>query len=185
MHTLKEQFKKTVVPALEKQFGYQNDMRVPRVAKITVNVGTGKGLQDEKYLETVVSTLTRITGQKPVQNKARKSISAFKVREGMIVGVSVTLRGTRMYDFLEKLINVALPRVRDFQGIDPKGVDEGGNLTIGFKEHTVFPEIRSDEVESIHGLQVIITTTADSREEGLALLTALGIPFKKKDQPAA
>lgn len=181
MHSLKDQFIKKVVPTLKQQFGYTNDLQVPRVSKITVNSGTGKGLQDEKYLETVVNTLTRITGQKPTQNKARKSISAFKVREGMIVGVSVTLRGTRMYDFLEKVINVALPRVRDFQGIDQKAVDEGGNLTIGFKEHTVFPEIRTDEVESIHGLQVVITTTAAHREEGVALLTALGIPFKKAE----
>ncbi len=179
MNTLQAQFTKQIAPQLQKELGYTNTLQVPRVSKITVNVGTGKGLQDDKYLETVVSTLTRITGQKPVQNKARKSISAFKVREGMIVGVSVSLRGARMYDFLQKLISIALPRVRDFQGISQSSVDEGGNLTIGFKEHTVFPEIRSDEVESIHGLQVVVTTTAKDRDEGIALLTALGIPFKK------
>lgn len=183
MSELKAQFTKTIVPKLKQELGYTNAMQVPRVMSITINSGTGKGLTDEKFIDTVEQTLTRISGQKPLRTKARKSIAAFKVREGMTVGVSVTLRGARMYDFLEKVINVALPRVRDFQGIDPKSVDDAGNLTIGFKEHTVFPEIRSDEVESIHGLQVVIATSAHTRKEGQALLTALGIPFKK--QPAA
>ncbi|MFZ6035766.1 MAG: 50S ribosomal protein L5 [Patescibacteria group bacterium] len=179
MSRLKKQFNSTIAPQIQKQLGYRNVMQVPRVTKITINSGTGRALQDEKFLDVVERTLTRISGQKPVRNKARQSISAFKIREGMIVGLSVTLRGTRMYDFLDKLINVALARVRDFQGIDPKSVDRTGNLSIGFKEHTVFPEIRSDEVETIHGLEVVITTTARTHEEGVVLLTALGVPFKK------
>jgi large subunit ribosomal protein L5 len=131
-------------------------------------------------MNTVVSTLTRISGQKPVYRQAKKSISAFKIRQGMVVGVSVTLRGRRMYDFVDKLINVALARVRDFQGLEPDNVDQNGNLTIGFKEHIVFPEIHSDEIEQVHGLEVTITTNARTRERGLALFTYLGFPFKKK-----
>ncbi|MBI5037259.1 MAG: 50S ribosomal protein L5 [Candidatus Kerfeldbacteria bacterium] len=179
MKSLLEQYRTQIVPELRKQFGFTNNLQVPRVTKVTLNSGTGKALVNEKLLEVVVNTLTRISGQRPIRTKARQSISAFKIREGLVVGVAVTLRGKRMYHFLEKLINIALPRVRDFQGIDPKSVDPSGNLTIGFKEHTVFPEIRSDEVESIHGLQVIITTSAKTKAEGLALLTAMGIPFKK------
>lgn len=180
MKRLREQYKEEIVPALRKQFSYPNDMAVPRVSKISLNVGVGKAIKDEKYLDTVESTLTRISGQKPLKTKARKSISAFKIREGMTVGMRVTLRGQRMYDFLEKLVNITLPRLRDFQGIDPKSIDPQGNLTIGFKEHIAFPEIRSDEVERIHGLEVTITTTAATKEEGKAFLTQLGIPFKKQ-----
>jgi large subunit ribosomal protein L5 len=180
MTRLAEKYKKEIVPALKKEFGYTNDFEVPKMLKATINSGIGHALKDEKFLDTVVSTLTRISGQKPVLRKAKKSISAFKIRAGMVVGVSVTLRGRRMYDFVDKLINVALARVRDFQGLEPKNVDQNGNLTVGFKEHIVFPEIHSDEVEKIHGLEISISTTASSRAAGLALFTYLGFPFKKQ-----
>ncbi|MFA5953943.1 MAG: 50S ribosomal protein L5 [Patescibacteria group bacterium] len=168
----------TVLPKLMQEFGYTNVHQAPRVAKVVVHVGTGPGLTDAKFLETAIETLRRITGQQPVKTLARKSISNFKIREGMVIGLKVTLRGKRMDDFLQKLVNIALPRVRDFRGISKKVVDRTGNATIGFKEHLVFPEIRSDEVERIHGLEVIIDTTAKNHEEGIALLTALGFPFR-------
>jgi len=169
-----------VVAEMKKEFGYKNLMQVPRITKIVIHVGTGyKSLQDAKFLETSEETLRRITGQQPVKTLAKKSISNFKVREGMVVGLKVTLRGKRMVDFFQKLIKVALPRVRDFRGISKKVVDKTGNVSIGFKEHLVFPEIKSDEVERIHGLEVIIDTTAKTQKEGVALLTALGFPFKQ------
>jgi large subunit ribosomal protein L5 len=180
MNSLQEKYIKKIVPAMKKEFGYTNDLAVPKMLKVTINSGTGKALKDEKYLDTVVSTLTRISGQKPVQNRAKKSISAFKIRKGMIIGVSVTLRGARMYDFVDKLVNVALARIRDFQGVDPKNVDHNGNITLGFKEHIVFPEIHSDEVERIHGLSVTITTNAATNKEGFELFSLMGFPFKKK-----
>ncbi|PJE76017.1 50S ribosomal protein L5 [Candidatus Uhrbacteria bacterium CG10_big_fil_rev_8_21_14_0_10_48_11] len=169
----------TVLPKLMKEFGYKNVHEAPRVTKVVVHVGTGQGLTDAKFLETATETLRRITGQQPVKTIARKSISNFKIREGMVIGLKVTLRGKRMDDFLNKLVHVSLPRVRDFRGLAPSIVDKTGNATVGFKEHLVFPEIRSDEVERIHGLEVIIDTTAKNREEGMALLTALGFPFHK------
>lgn len=180
MNRLKERYYKEIVPALKKSLNLKNDLAVPHLVKVSINSGTGKALKDEKYLDTVASTITRIAGQKPLMTKAKKSISAFKIREGMIIGVAVTLRGDRLYDFVDKLINVALARVRDFQGIDPKNVDRNGNLTIGFKEHIVFPEIRSDEVERIHGLAVTITTTAKNHDQGVELFSMLGFPFKKQ-----
>ena len=179
MPLIKEKYNKEVIPAMREKFKYSNDLSVPKVLKITLNSGTGAALQDSKMLDVVANTLTRITGQKPVMTKAGKSIAAFKIREGMTVGVSVTLRGKRMFDFLDKLVNVSLPRVRDFQGISSSSLDDQGNLTIGFKEHIMFPEIGSDEIEKIHGLEVTVSTSANSKEEGLALLTMLGFPFKK------
>lgn len=179
MPRLKEKYQKQVIPAMKKKFGYTNDLAVPKIIKVTLNSGTGKAMKDEKYLDRVVDTLTRISGQKVVLTKAKISVSAFKVREGMTVGVKVTLRGKRMYDFVDKLVNIALARVRDFQGLEQKSVGPDGNLTIGFKEHIVFPEIKSDEVELIHGLEVIITTNAKTKEQGLELLSLLGFPFKK------
>lgn len=176
---LKEKYKKEVVPAMVERFKYSNALAVPKLEKVSINSGTGKALKDEKFLEAVEATLIRISGQHPVKTKARKSIAAFKIREGMTVGVRLTLRGARMYDFVEKLINVSLPRVRDFQGLDPKSVDGHGNISIGFKEHVVFPEIKSDEVERSIGLEVTVTTNAKTREEGFELLTLLGFPFKK------
>lgn len=179
MTRLQQKYIKEVVPAMEQRFGYRNAFQVPRLVKVVVNCGIGQALKDDKFTETVVKNLTRITGQKPVLTKSRKSIAAFKIRAGMNIGVMVTLRGNRMYDFVDKLINVALPRTRDFQGIERSCVDQTGNLNLGFKEHIVFPEIRSDEVERIHGLQVTIALTAKSQAEGLELFTLLGVPFKK------
>jgi large subunit ribosomal protein L5 len=174
-----EHYKKIAVPALREAFGYRNLHAVPRVEKVTINVGVGRVSRDKAYLDNVVTTLRIISGQQPVLTKARKSIASFKVREGMIVGVTVTLRGQRMYDFLDKLIHVTLPRVRDFRGLSPKQMDAHGNLSIGFRENIAFPEIRADEIEKIHGLEVCITTSAQQRAEGLQLLTLMGMPFQK------
>ena len=179
MSRLKEIYNKQVIPAMKKKFGYTNDLAVPKLLKVTINSGTSKALKDDKFLDTVVDTLTRISGQKVVLTKAKKSVAAFKIREGMTVGVKVDLRGKRMYDFVDKFVNVSMARVRDFRGIDPKSVGIDGNLSIGFKEHIVFPEIKSDEIEKIHGLEVVITNSAKTKEEGLELLTLLGFPFKK------
>lgn len=176
---LKELYNKEIKPALKKEFRFKNDLAVPRLQKVSLNVGVGRFSKDKNYIDGVANTLMRITGQKPVLTKAKKSISAFKVREGMIIGVAVTLRGDRMYDFLEKLIKVTFPRVRDFRGVDNKKLDKTGNLSVGFREHLAFPEIKADEVDNIHGLEVNITTSARTREEGLALFTHLGFPFKK------
>ena len=173
-------YKQEVIPKLTREFGYKNVHAVPTVSSVTLNVGLGAGMKDAKYIETAEKTLTRITGQKPVSTKARKSISTFKIREGNVVGMKVTLRGKRMWDFLEKLIKVSLPRVRDFRGLPTKAFDGQGNYSIGFKEHIAFPEIRSDEIELIHGLQVTIATSAKTDEESKALLTHLGLPLKKE-----
>jgi len=177
---LKKQFNETIAAALTKEFGIGNPMSVPRVVKVTVNVGISAANKDPKLTETVIETITRITGQKPVETLAKKSIAAFKTREGMTVGAKVTLRGERMYSFLSKLVHVTLPRVRDFRGLSSKTVDKSGNLSIGFKEHIAFPEIRPDEVERIHGLEIVVTTTAKSHDRGLALFKALGFPFAAK-----
>lgn len=173
-------FKTEVVPKLKSEFGYKNLHAVPTVTSVTLNVGLGAGMKDSKYIETAEKTLKRISGQKPVPTKARKSISTFKIREGNIVGMKVTMRGKRMWDFLERLIKVSLPRVRDFRGLSTKAFDGQGNYSIGFKEHIAFPEIRSDEIELIHGLQVTIATSAKTDEESKSLLTHLGLPLKKE-----
>lgn len=178
--SLKKQFTSSIISALSKEFGESNVMSVPRIVKVTLNVGLSASNKDPKLAETVAETLSRISGQKPVETLSKKSIAAFKIREGMTVGMKVTLRGERMYSFLNKLVNITLPRVRDFRGLSPKFVDKGGNMSIGFKEHIAFPEIRPDEVERIHGLEVVITTTAGNREKGLALFKALGFPFQTK-----
>ncbi len=182
MEPLQQLYKKNAIPTLKKEFALSNDLQVPKILKISLNVGVGKSLKDANYLSMVESSLTRISGQKPIRTRAKKSIAAFKIREGMVVGMSVTLRKKRMYDFLDKLVNVALPRVRDFRGLDSKAVDRQGNLSIGFRENLAFPEIRSDEIESTHGLEVTIATNARSREKGLALFTLLGFPFKKPEK---
>lgn len=171
-------YKDKAVSELKKQFGFKNIHQLPKLVKVTVNVGLGKAKDDAKLIEVAENTLTRICGQKPVVTLAKKSISNFKVREGMKVGMVVTLRGKNMWSFLTKLVHIALPRVRDFRGINPKSIDKQGNLNIGFKEHIVFSEIKSDEVEKIHGLEVSITTTAGSREVGEALFRLLGFPLK-------
>ncbi len=170
-------YKKEVIPALIKELGYKNVMQVPKVSKITVNVGYGRFVKENAYVENVEKTLRLISGQKPVHNKSTKSISNFKIREGMNIGASVVLRGKRMYEFLDKLISVTLPRVRDFRGISPKSFDQQGNYSFGLKEQVVFPEVSGEAADKIHGLQVVITTTAKNREEGLVLLTKLGLPF--------
>ena len=179
-NNLYKNFKDKVVPKLKEDLGFKNVNQVPKVTKIVINVGVGRFVKDKAYIDNVVETLRKITGQKPVRNKAKKAISNFKIREGMEIGVSVTLRGKLMYDFLEKLITVTFPRVRDFRGISNKSFDKKGNYSFGLKEHLAFPEIKADEVDKIHGLQVVITTSAKNAEQGKKLLTHLGFPFKKK-----
>ena len=176
---LRETYDKKIVPALMERFGYKNRLSVPKLKLVSVNVGMSTNLlKDPKIPETVEKTLTRITGQKPVQTLAKKSIASFKIRQGQHLGWKVTLRGARMWHFLEKLINVTLPRVRDFRGISPKLVDKQGNISLGFREYIAFPEIRSDEIERLHGIQVTVSSTAKSKEEGLELYKLLGFPFQ-------
>ncbi|MFH0857149.1 MAG: 50S ribosomal protein L5 [Candidatus Magasanikbacteria bacterium] len=179
MSRLYEKYKKDVVPALKETFGYKNIMQVPKVDSVTVNVGYGRNHKDKGYIENIEKTLAIITGQKPVHNKARVSISNFKIREGVPVGVSVKLRGNRMYDFLDKLVSIDLPRVRDFRGLNVNAFDKQGNYSIGLKENIAFPEITVDSSEKIHGLQIVIKTTTKSKEEGRVLLEQLGFPFNK------
>ncbi len=178
MAALKEKYNKKVMPEMKKKFGYKNDMAVPGVVKVVIGTGTGK-VQDSNKKKFIRESLTLIAGQKVSENKAKKSIASFKLREGEDIGYSVALRGGRMYDFLEKLINVTIPRIRDFRGLDPKTVDGTGNLTIGFKEHIVFPEVSDHDVRDTFGLGVTVVTTAETKEEALELLTLLGFPFKK------
>lgn len=179
MSSFTERYTTTVIPHLQKELGVVNVHAMPRVMKVVVAVGVGKNMRDPKDIAIVRNTLERITGQKPVETKAKKSISGFKVREGMVVGLLVTLRGRRMTDFLEKLIRVTLPRVRDFRGLDPAAVDREGNCTLGIREHIAFPEIRSDEIEKIHGLAITMKTNAGDAQRGLVLFRALGFPFQK------
>jgi len=176
---LKEKYQKEIVKALKEKFGYKNAMLVPRLLKVVVNVGFGKQVKEKEVVESVEKTLLKITGQKPIFTKAKKSISAFKVREGMVIGAMVTLRSDRMYDFIEKLVTVTFPRVRDFRGISDKAVDRNGNMTVGFKENMPFPEIHLEEVTATHGLEVVINTNAKNREAGLELFRLLGFPFKQ------
>lgn len=179
---LQEKYKKEIVSALKEEFGYSNDLEVPKLEKVSINVGLGANYKNSKFLEVVEDVLTRISGQKPVPRRAKKAISNFKIRDGNIIGMSVTLRGKRMYEFLAKLMDITLPRVRDFQGINPKSIDRQGNLSIGFKEYLPFPEIRTDEVEVMHGLQVSISSSAKNKEVGYALFKHLGVPFKKSNK---
>lgn len=176
---LRERFERVALPALQKALGVKNVHAVPRLTKVVLNAGIGKYATDAKKVEAVVKTMSRITGQKPIITKAKKSISNFKIRQGLGIGVVVTLRGRRMYDFLDKLINVTLPRVRDFHGLPRKAFDTQGNYSIAFHEHNVFPEIRSDELEFIHGLQVTICTTAGSPAASALLLQQLGLPLQE------
>lgn len=179
METLYEKYKKEVVPALKKDLGYKNVMQVPRIKKVVVNAGIGRFVKEANFIENVEKNLARITGQKPVRTKAKKAISNFKIRQGQEIGVTVTLRGAKMYSFLEKLIRVTFPRVRDFHGISDKGFDREGNYTIGFKETVAFPEIKMDEIDKMHGLQIIVNTNAKDKNQGKALLSQLGFPFIK------
>jgi large subunit ribosomal protein L5 len=183
MTRLQEKYQKEVVPKMKEIFGYKNNLAVPRLVKVKINAGISAALsKEEKYKEVVAQTLSRITGQKPLLVKAKKSISAFKVRKGLIVGATVTLRGRRMYEFVDKLVNITLARVRDFRGLEEKSLGQSGSLTLGFKEHVVFPEIKSDEVEKIHGLEVSVVTNAKNVKEALTLLKLLGFPFKEKEE---
>ena len=176
---LKELYRKEVVPAMMKAFGYRNEMQVPKITKVTINMGVGEATHNADAIEGAVSDLMKIAGQKPVITKAKRSISAFKVRAGMNVGCKVTLRGDRMYDFLEKLFNVVMPRIRDFRGISTDGFDGRGNFSLGLREQIIFPEIEYDKVSKIRGMNITLTTTARTDEEGLFLLKALGMPFRQ------
>lgn len=180
MNNLQEHYNKVVVPALAKEFHYKSVMQVPRIKKVVVNVGYGRHLKEAGFIDNVTKTLTKITGQKPVHTKSKKSISNFKVREGQEIGAMVTLRGQRMWNFLEKLVKVTFPRVRDFHGISDKSFDRQGNYTIGFKENMAFTEVKVEELDKIHGLEIVVNTSAHNRAEGLALLTQVGFPFIKK-----
>jgi large subunit ribosomal protein L5 len=176
---LKEKYDSEIVPELKKQFGYTNPMEIPRLVKVTVNMGLGEAIQNPKLIESCAKELGQITGQRPVVNRAKKSISTFKLRQGMPVGVSVTLRRERMWEFLDRLMSLALPRVRDFRGVSPKGFDGAGNFTMGLKEQIVFPEINYDKVEKIKGMNITIVTTARTDDEARNLLVSLGMPFRK------
>lgn len=179
MSRLKERYTKEAVPQLMSKFGYANVMQVPRVNKVVLNIGLGEAIQNAKALESAERDLAAIAGQHPVTTRSKKSIAAFKLREGMPVGMTVTLRGRRMYEFLDKLVNIVLPRIRDFQGVPRNSFDGGGNYTLGMKEQIVFPEIEYDKVDKLRGLEVTIVTTAGTDEEGRSLLEALGMPFRK------
>jgi large subunit ribosomal protein L5 len=178
MARLKEQYTKEIVPLLMKQFGYKNIMQVPRIEKIVVNMGLGEAIQNVKILDSASEELAVITGQKTVITKAKKSIASFKLRQGMPIGCMVTLRKERMYEFLDRLMNIALPRVRDFKGVSGKAFDGRGNYSIGIKEQLIFPEINYDKVEKIKGLNISIVTSAETDEEGKALLKSFGMPFR-------
>lgn len=179
MESLKEVYDKEIVPALKEKFGYTSNMEVPKLEKIVLNMGVGDAIQDSKYLDAAVKELESIAGQKPVITKAKKSIAGFKLREGNKIGCKVTLRGEKMYIFLEKLISIALPRVRDFRGISRTSFDGRGNYTLGIKEQLIFPEVDYDTVIKTRGLDVVIVTTAKSNEEALELLSGFGLPFRK------
>lgn len=179
MSTLKAKYAQEVAPALQKQFNYENVMMIPKLEKIVINVGLGEAVQNAKALDAAVADITAITGQKPVVTRAKKSIATFKLRQGMPIGCKVTLRGERMWDFLEKLTLVALPRVRDFRGVSAKSFDGRGNYAMGLKEQLIFPEIDYDKVDKLRGMDIIIVTTAKSDEEAKGLLKGLGMPFKE------
>jgi large subunit ribosomal protein L5 len=179
MARLKSFYQKDVVPALLTQFGYKSVMQVPKLTKITLNMGVGEALADKKVLTNAIADMEKIAGQKPVQTLARKSVAGFKVREGWPIGCKVTLRGAQMYEFFDRLVNVALPRVRDFRGLDPKGFDGMGNYNFGVREQIIFPEIEFEKVDAMRGMNITITTTAKTNDEGRALLAAFRFPFKK------
>ena len=176
---LREHYVKTVVPALTRDFAYKNPMAVPKIEKIAINIGLGEATGNSKLMDGAVNELTAIAGQRPVVTKAKKSIAAFKLREGMSIGCMVTLRGDRMFEFLDRLMNVALPRVRDFRGVSPKSFDGRGNYTLGLKDQLIFPEIDYNKVEKTKGMNISITTTAKTDAEGLALLRHMGMPFRQ------
>ncbi len=179
MNRLKEQYKEEIAPALFKELSFDNVMQIPKIVKVVVNIGVGDALDNPKALDAAVRDLTKITGQRPVVTKAKKSIANFKLREGRTIGTKVTLRGDRMWAFLDRLINVALPRVRDFRGISADAFDGRGNYTLGLSEQLIFPEINYDEVETVRGMEITIVTTAENDDQARALLSKVGMPFRK------
>lgn len=179
MNSLQQKYNKEVLPGLKKKFELQNDLAVPKIEKVIVNLGIGKYAADQGSLDSIISDLAAITGQKPAFTQAKRAIAGFKVRQGMKVGLKTTLRGQRMFDFLDRFINIALPRSRDFRGIDQKSIDQNGNLNIGLKEQIIFPEISHEGVKVIFGLEVTVKTTAGEKEKGLELLKLMGFPIKK------
>ncbi len=179
MTRLNEHYKDVVRPKLQERFGYTNPMQIPKLDKIVINMGVGEAAKDSKLMKGAVADLTAIAGQKPVVNKAKRSVANYKLREGMDIGCKVTLRRARMYEFLDRMINIAMPRVRDFQGVSAKSFDGRGNFAMGFKEQIVFPEIEYDEVDQVRGFDVIIVTTADTDDEARELLAEFGMPFRK------
>jgi large subunit ribosomal protein L5 len=181
MNRMQERYNSDVVPALRKTFDLKNIMQVPRITKVVVNIGMGEALDNPKALESAVSDLTTITGQKPVTTKARKSIANFKLREGRLIGTKVTLRGDRMWAFLDRLMSTALPRVRDFRGVSPNAFDGRGNYTLGLRDQLIFPEIEYDKIDKLRGMEVTIVTTAKNDDQARALLQLLGMPFSKKE----
>lgn len=180
MSRLQQYYRETVIGELMEKFGYANVMQVPRIEKITINMGLGEAVADKKIIEKAVGDLTQIAGQKPIVTKARKSVASFKIRDDYPIGAKVTLRREHMYEFLDRLISIALPRVRDFRGISPKSFDGRGNYNMGVREQIIFPEINYDQVDAIRGMDIAITTSARSDEEGKALLEAFGFPFRAK-----
>ncbi|MGH2485578.1 MAG: 50S ribosomal protein L5 [Ktedonobacterales bacterium] len=177
---LREKYRQEVMPALQKEFGFANVMQIPALHKVVINIGMGEAIQNAKAMDNAVRDLADITGQRPVVTKAKRSVAAFKLREGMPIGCMVTLRGRHMYDFLDKLVNVALPRLRDFQGISGDAFDGRGNYTLGIREQLVFPEISYDKIDKVRGMEITVVTTARTDEEGRRLLGLLGMPFKTK-----
>ncbi len=179
MNRLQEKYKAKIVPALMEKFNYTSIMQAPKISKIVVNIGAGDAVQNPKVLDDAVNELAQITGQKPLVTRAKKSIASFKLREGMPIGCKVTLRGERMFDFFDKLITIALPRVRDFRGVNPKGFDGRGNYTLGVKEQLIFPEIDYDKINKIRGMDIVIVTTAKTDQEAYELLKQFGMPFRR------
>ena len=178
MARLQQQYKEQIQPSLKKQFDYKSIMQVPKITKITLNMGVGEAVADKKIMQSALSDLEKISGQKPVVTKARKSIAGFKIRDDMPIGCKVTLRSERMYEFLDRLISIAIPRIRDFRGLSPKSFDGRGNYTMGVNEQIIFPEIDYDKIDTLRGLDISITTSARTNEEGLALLKLFNFPFK-------
>lgn len=179
MSRLKDYYRENVVKQLQEEFSYKSVMEVPRITKITINMGVGEALTDKKVLENAMADMEKIAGQKPVVTKARKSVAGFKVREGWPIGCKVTLRAERMYDFLDRLITISIPRIRDFRGLNPKSFDGQGNYSMGIKEQIIFPEIEYDRIDKVRGMDITITTSANTAEESRALLTAFKFPFRK------
>ena len=179
MARLKEVYKEKVIASLTEEFGYANPMMVPKITKVTLNMGVGEAVNDKKLIETALSDLTLIAGQQPVVTKARKSVAGFKIRQGWPIGCKVTLRGERMWEFLDRLISLSIPRIRDFRGLSAKSFDGRGNYAMGVKEHIMFPEIDYDKIDKIRGLDIVITTSANTDDEGRALLAAFNFPFRK------